>query len=167
MLFGRLHELQLKVKSFSHKSKRPTKSLEHIASLQDAPMFTLGDVPRLAKVIEVYDGDTVTAAVELDKDTFRSFKVRLAGLDAPEMRPPLNAPNRSELLKAAESAKDYLQTLLLNRLVHIQFLGTEKYGRQLARIYLEDPAAGKMSVNDMLLTGGFAKPYDGGSKTTA
>ena len=73
------------------------KSLDQIAS-EDAPMFSLSTLGiTRAKIMSVYDGDTVTAAVEVFPETFYSFSLRLQGIDAPEMKPPLSATDRDSL----------------------------------------------------------------------
>ena len=39
-----------------------------------------------AKIIDVYDGDTVTAMVDLGFLHFQEMKLRLYGIDTPELR---------------------------------------------------------------------------------
>ena len=41
-----------------------------------------------AKVIDVYDGDTVTAMVDLGFLHFQEMKLRLYGINTPELRGP-------------------------------------------------------------------------------
>ena len=50
---------------------------------------------RLARVIDVYDGDTVTIITKLDpSERLRTYKFRLYGLDTPEIKPKRDIPNR-------------------------------------------------------------------------
>jgi endonuclease YncB( thermonuclease family) len=139
------------------------------ATLETAPLF---DLPRdqliPAKVLEVHDGDTLTAAVELTPSAFSSFRVRLEGVDTPELRPPLNAPDRAVIIAAAERARDFVRSLVLGKVVLITFNGTDKFGRRLARVHLDELGSAEASktVNDLLIEKGLAKPYYGGKKDT-
>jgi endonuclease YncB( thermonuclease family) len=108
------------------------------------------------KVVKVYDGDTITVASTLpylDSPIYR-FRVRLRGIDSPEM----NGSTVEEKNAAIES-RDKLRELILNKIVKIENRGTEKWGRLLADIYLED-----IYVNKWLLKKGLAKPYFGEKK---
>jgi micrococcal nuclease len=40
----------------------------------------------VAEVVSVYDGDTCTCVVDLGFKTFQRIKVRLVGIDTPEIR---------------------------------------------------------------------------------
>ena len=116
---------------------------------------------KYARVVKVYDGDTITLATFVGKRAYR-FRCRLARIDAPEMRPTTKeGSERSRFAekKAAIVARDALRELLLDRVVEIRDAGTEKYGRVLADIYL-----GKICASDWMLDQGLAVPYDGGSK---
>ena len=139
------------------------KSLDQIAS-EDAPMFSLSTLGiTRAKIMSVYDGDTVTAAVEVFPETFYSFSLRLQGIDAPEMKPPLSATDRDSLVTAAKHARDFLSDLILGKVCSVQFFGRERWGRELCVIYPPGAESGP-TVNDMLIQKGYARPYDGGTK---
>ena len=51
------------------------------------PLFSLEGRTLQVKVIDAYDADTVTVALTLGEELC-AFKVRLTGIDTPEMRPP-------------------------------------------------------------------------------
>lgn len=75
-----------------------------------------------AKVVKVYDGDTVTLRAD-----FRDFdfKLRLAGINSPEMN------------EGGEQARDWLKGMVLNRWVDIAVDPRNrvgKYGRLIGRI---------------------------------
>ncbi|MDA8870352.1 thermonuclease family protein [Rhizobiaceae bacterium] len=102
-----------------------------------------------AHITEVYDGDTVTANVDLGFKTWRmDEKLRLYGIDAPEMR---GAEREAGLV-----SRDALRAKILERDVTICTYKdtTGKYGRYLADIYLGDE-----NVNAWLIAEGFAEPY--------
>ena len=120
---------------------------------------TIGFVPPIlvGKVIKVYDGDTITIASKLpntEKPIYR-FSVRLNGIDAAEIK---GKTEREREL--AQEAKCALQKLILNKVVVLKNLKTEKYGRVLADVYLGD-----LHVNQWLLDNKYAVQYSGGKKT--
>ncbi len=133
---------------------RPPKYLREI-TYHDCKRF----IPNIhyAKVVKVYDGDTITVACKYPirgKQLYR-FSVRLAGIDAPEM----NADDCIERVEANIS-KIALHKLIFNETVRLDNIRTEKYGRLLADVYLHD-----LHVNTWLLDNYFAVPYNGGLKS--
>ena len=140
----------------------------------EAPPFSLPTGTFLpAKILDVYDGDTVTMATEVFPGIlpescpkiFRSFKLRLEGIDTPELRPPLNAPAREKIVAAAEAARAYLVALVFSTVVFVTVSGTDKFGRQLGKIYISEGGKPGACVNDLILADGFGKPYDGGARS--
>ena len=71
------------------------------------PLFSLEGRWFDAKVLDAYDADTLTVALELESG-LHAFKVRLAGVDAPEMRPPRSRPGREQEKRAAVRARNTL-----------------------------------------------------------
>ena len=81
-----------------------------------------------AKIVKVYDGDTVWATVN-HREIFR-IKLRLRNINTPEIR------GGSEEEKAEGfKSKHFVEKLLLNKIVHIKITGVDKYSRFLAFIY--------------------------------
>ena len=110
-------------------------------------------------VVKVYDGDTITIISKLPyKDSaLYKFSVRLNGIDCPEIK--------GETLKekqCAQLARDELSKLILNKHVVLKDLKTEKYGRILAEVYLDD-----LHLNQYMLDMNLAVKYDGGTKIKA
>ena len=116
-------------------------------------------VPQLitGKVIKVYDGDTITIAARLPyiNAPISRFSVRLSGIDSPELR----THNPTEKV-AAILSRDKLHELIFDKMVTLQNVSLEKYGRILADIYI-----GQLHVNQWLLDNHYAIEYDGGKKT--
>jgi micrococcal nuclease len=110
-----------------------------------------------AKIVSVYDGDTVTALVDLGFRINMEIKIRLSRINAPEIR----GPQRPQGLVA----RDFLRELILGKTVTImtQKDRKEKYGRYLAEIYLDDPSELFFihCVNDIMIESGNAKQYEG------
>ena len=108
-----------------------------------------------AIVTDVYDGDTVTADVDLGFNTWRrEEKLRLFGIDAPEVR--------GKARPAGLRSRDALWERIMGREVVICTIKdrTGKYGRYLAEIWLGDE-----NLNEWLVGEGLAVPYDGGKRT--
>lgn len=107
-------------------------------------------------VIKVYDGDTITIASSLPypNSPIYRFPVRLNGIDAPEMH------GKSEEEKiAAKNAQQALEKLILHKDVVLKNVQTEKYGRLLADVYIEET-----HLNNWMLENQYAVKYDGGTK---
>lgn len=103
-----------------------------------------------AKIIGVYDGDTVTAIVDLGFHIKKEIKIRLAGIDTPELR----GAERPEGLVS----KQRLSELILDKEVTLKTYKDkqEKYGRWLGDIYISNS---EVSVNQILINEGLAIPY--------
>ena len=115
------------------------------------------------RVVSVYDGDTVNVVTVGPAPRFnlRKWRVRMAGYDSPELRPPRNMPERTKHVEAARRARDALSDIVLNKNVQMHVQGTDKYGRLLAIMYVKGVA---QSVNDSMLAGGHGYAYTGGTK---
>ena len=140
------------------KNQEQIKELEvknmRIIKWEDTTAFTMPITG--GQVIKVYDGDSITIAAYLPMDSsplFR-FSVRLNGIDTPEIK----GKNEDEKT-AAKAARDALSKLILHKEIVLKNVGTEKYGRILADVYLDD-----LCVNDWLIKEHYAVKYDGGTK---
>jgi len=108
------------------------------------------------KVIKVYDGDTITIASKIPNTNLPiyRFSVRLSGIDSPEIK------GDSDKEKAlAIVSRDALHNLIIGKVIMLRNVTTEKYGRILADIYLEN-----LHINKWMLDNNYAIPYDGGKK---
>ena len=137
----------------------PPVSADNTAYLHDILYEnTIPFVPPIqyGKVIKVYDGDTFTIAAKLpntDSPVYR-FSVRLNGIDTPEIHG--KTMHEKEL---AIAARDALHKLIYGKIINLQHVATEKYGRILADVYVDN-----IHVNDWLIQNKYAVPYDGGTK---
>lgn len=103
-------------------------------------------------VLRVVDGDSLDVDLDLGCTVHVRVPLRLEHINAPERRTP-----------PGSAATAYLRELLpAGRAVTVQTRRTEKYGRRLAVVHLDDgdPA----SVNDRLIRDGHAIPYEGGKR---
>lgn len=109
-----------------------------------------------ALVVKVYDGDTVTANLDLGMSITRKCSCRLAGVDTPEIRTKVAGEK-----EAAYAARDRVRELILDKWVTLQSIEKpDKYGRLLVQIWTDDD----VNVNDLLVEEGHAISYDGGTK---
>lgn len=136
----------------------------------------------LCKIKKVYDGDTPTIIIKINKDFF-AFNVRLIGLDTPEIHP------RNENLLEKESehllgikARNKLielvtdQTIIIDKkytsdelneifnknkkLITVEFSEEQdKYKRPLVKLFYNNNC-----INQILIDLHFAKRYDGTTK---
>jgi endonuclease YncB( thermonuclease family) len=110
------------------------------------------------KVIKVYDGDTITIASKLpyEKSPLYRLHVRLNGIDTPEMK----GKNISlEEKESAKKARDFVSNLTLNKYVELKNIKSEKYGRILADVYIDN-----VNLNQLLVEKLYAVVYDGKKK---
>jgi len=115
--------------------------------------FTLAD-DYLAKIVKVVDGDTVNAVLDLPGFGLCKFKVRLYGINTPELRPPKIDPKRDEIIIKAKEAKKVLSSKVLNQIVTLKCYGWGKYGRLLAEIIVGDE-----NINEWLVKNGYGERY--------
>jgi|TARA_B100000959_G_scaffold124095_1_gene130325 endonuclease YncB( thermonuclease family) len=91
------------------------------------------------KVTGITDGDTLTVTT-VDK---RTFKIRLAGIDAPENGQPF-----------ADNAKQALADKTLNKQVTVTWTKLDEYQRLIASLYI-----GSTSINQQMISEGWAWHY--------
>ena len=99
-----------------------------------------------AKIIKVYDGDTVTAEIQLGFKISVIETIRLYGLNTPEVR----GDERPDGL----ISRDRLRERILDKTVTIKTQKDKKgkYGRYIAEIFLDDE-----NINEWLITEGLAE----------
>tara|TARA_B100000963_G_scaffold352165_1_gene364915 strand:- start:4209 stop:4535 length:327 start_codon:yes stop_codon:yes gene_type:complete len=102
-----------------------------------------------AKVVKVYDGDTITALIDLGFGVTFKEKIRLYGINTPEIR----GKERPDGL----ISRDRLRDRILDKDVIIKTFKDKKgkYGRYIAEIYLEEE-----NINEWLVSEGLAEKRD-------
>ncbi len=110
---------------------------------------------RVEKVLRVIDGDTVELLVDLGFHTFTKQKVRLRGIDAPEIR----GPEKEKGLKA----KQFLEELLNKEEIESIYVETVKdkqgkFGRYVCTLFLKlETQSTEIIVNTELVINNHAK----------
>ena len=115
---------------------------------------------RIKSVGRVVDGDTIDADIDLGFDISLTKRIRLAGIDTPESRTTdkaekaLGLDAKNWLKHRLEEAKDIIIRTELPD-------STEKYGRIIGNLYINGE---EVSLNNQMITEGYARTYDGGTK---
>lgn len=94
-----------------------------------------------AKVVSVYDGDTVWAYFDSHK-----HKLRLTRINAPELR----GDSKEEGLRSRDALRDLIQ----DKVVKVTVTGVGKFGRLLSELDL-----GGVNVNTWMVDNGYAEWY--------
>ncbi|KAJ3427030.1 serine/threonine-protein kinase [Anaeramoeba flamelloides] len=129
------------------------------------PFLNFKNYQTVAKVVDVYDGDTVKVVMPVFKtQTFR-FSVRISRIDCPEIRPKTKDVLKKKIEKEfAIEIREYTKKLLLNKYVRLDCKGLDKYGRLLAEIYFTYGEKRDVNFSDHLINKRMAVLYDGGTK---
>ena len=115
---------------------------------------------RIKSVNKVVDGDTIDASIDLGFDISLEKRIRLAGVDTPESRTTdlkekaMGLESKEWLKKKLEGAKDIIIKTELPD-------STEKYGRIIGHLFINGQ---ETSLNNQMITEGYALAYDGGTK---
>ena len=146
-------------------SPSPTPKIAQVQTPAPIPTleFQFG-VKYPAKVVYVYDGDTIKVNL-----SGQILVIRLLGVDTPEKSVEKNKPyeydaitNLTYLAEWGRKAKNFAYAMLYNKTVYIEFDETAGlkgyYGRYLAYVYLENGT----DFNALLVKNGLARVYKEG-----
>ena len=119
---------------------------------------------RVVKIDRVVDGDTIDVTIDLGFDLYKKERVRIAGVDTPEKR-TRDLQEKALGIDATNWLKEQLEnTIEGNDELTIRTElkgGVGKYGRLLGWLYIGD---NKKSINEQMISQGYAWAYDGGTK---
>ena len=119
---------------------------------------------RVIKIDKVLDGDTIDVTIDLGFDLYKKERVRVAGVDTPEKR-TRNLEEKELGIDATNWLKKELEDVLAGDdalIVRTELHGgVGKYGRLLGWLYVGDET---VSLNEQMITQGYAHAYDGGTK---
>jgi len=122
--------------------------------------FTL-EIPGLwlyrAKVINVVDGDTVDLFVDKGIDDYKTMRIRLKGINAPEIH---NVKRTSEAYKTGMTSKQALSDKILGKEIMLTTYKDKagKYGRYIGTIQLPSgpTAISYIDINKWMVDKGYA-----------
>ena len=105
-----------------------------------------------AKLIRIVDADTVQVELDLGFDTFNKIKIRMKGINAPEIRTP-----------AGIEAKAFLERLLTGKTLEVETSKAsphDKYaGRWNATVWATELGKPQVNVNQAMIESGHAVKY--------
>lgn len=121
------------------------KLLHGLAALVVVAALAVADVPTMftGKVVDVHDGDTITVQFEDEH-----YKIRFAGIDAPELAQPFGI-----------KAKQVLAARILGKDVKIVWTKRDRYGRMIGDVFIREAW-----VNAEMIEFGWAWHYKAYSK---
>ena len=119
---------------------------------------------RVTEINRVLDGDTIDVTIDLGFDLFNKERVRIAGVDTPEKR-TRDLEEKALGLDATEWMKKHLEDTIAGDeelTIRTELVGgMGKYGRLLGWLYVGEDT---VSLNEQMITEGYAWEYDGGTK---
>ena len=118
----------------------------------------------MIEINRVLDGDTIDVTIDLGFDLYKKERVRVAGVDTPEKR-TRDLEEKELGIDATNWLKDKLEGAIAgddDLVIRTELVGgVGKYGRLLGWLYIGDAA---VSLNEAMITEGYAWAYDGGTK---
>lgn len=121
--------------------------------------FSFDGLSTLARVINIYDPDTITIAFEHNQEVIK-INVRLEGIDAPELK----SSNEAESHACVIGAKR-LEELIGDKVIRVEFGKFDKYGRPMVRLYTLEPLEESLTcINEYLLKYQYVREYSGEKK---
>ena len=119
---------------------------------------------RVTEINRVLDGDTIDVTIDLGFDLYKKERVRIAGVDTPEKR-TRDLEEKALGIDATNWLKEKLESTLAGDdelSIRTELVGgVGKYGRLLGWLYIGDA---EVSLNEQMITEGYAWEYDGGTK---
>ncbi len=163
-----LHFIKKYICFFNIENKKMNQHVEVLKSFDHSKisLFSFKDKVIIARVIDVYDGDTCTILFEYNGEIMK-YKCRAMGYDCAEMKPRKDDPNRDQEKKLALAAKNRFIELMggVDAIVQIKCLEFDKYGRILGYFYpLNTNIQETESINNIMIKEGHGKAYSGGTK---
>ena len=119
---------------------------------------------RVTQIDKVLDGDTIDVTIDLGFDLYKKERVRVAGVDTPEKR-TRDLEEKALGIDATNWLKEKLDSTIAGDdelTIRTELVGgVGKYGRLLGWLYIGDSV---LSLNEQMITEGYAWEYDGGTK---
>ena len=145
-------------------------------SPKDIPPFSLENLETFCRLVDIYDGDTITCIIPIFNNLYR-FQIRLNGIDTPEIKTKIQNIKQDAICskrrvielttsgKCQVYLKEELQKYLEDNstILWIKCRQFDKYGRILCDVYSNKDD--KYSISEILIQENLAVPYDGKTKT--
>jgi len=111
--------------------------------------------PVNAQVVRVIDGDTFEASAAIWLGQQIAVRVRIAGIDAPELRARCDVERQR-----AEAARNYLSKRIAGGEVKLSAVRYDKYGGRVDASVVD----ARGDVGEAMIRAGLARLYDGGRR---
>ncbi len=142
------------LKKSSNQTQETSNQIQELSQFDDKThIFTLEGLETPAKCTKCYDADTVHLVIPYSNNYYR-WTCRLAEIDSAEIKSQDKAES-----DFAKKSRDYLKSLILDKIVTVKCGKFDKYGRLLVNIYLD-----QLDINKHLLDKGYAYKYLGATK---
>ena len=127
---------------------------------ENTEYMTLENNEYMAKIVYIYDGDTMHVVFKEFGKYFR-WNCRISGVDTPEVR--TRNVKEKEL---GYKVRDVLRKNLMEKIVKIKCGEFDKYGRLLIDVYVPDDMQSKENqmLSEWLIENKYAYSYHGGTK---
>jgi endonuclease YncB( thermonuclease family) len=165
--------------NFLENSVQNNKKILNELTFETCHKFAITGV-HFAKVLKIYDGDTIHIGVKYKDMEYQNWSIRLYGIDCPEMRPIHKNRTPQSLARekaAAQLAKSFVEEIFTkSKFCVVEFICPDKYsGRQVAKIFPitkkqffsntnENEYVNNVSLSQMLLNEKHAIEYNGKKK---
>ena len=148
------------IKRWAHWPTRANQSMDTPAAHDAETVWRRAGNPSVRHPVEVLrtiDGDTFEALVHLWPKLDLTTRIRLRGIDAPELKAQC-----AQELRMAEAASDALRSLLGDGDITIYNIGPDKYP---GRVVADVATRRTPNVSAALLAGGHVRSYSGGHRS--
>ncbi len=116
--------------------------------------------PMASEVLQIVDGDTFKARLQIWFGQEITTSIRVRGFDAPEVKGKC-----PEETKAAVEATHMLRDILSSSPVTLHDIGPDKYfGRVVASVHVTLKDGVETDVAQMMIAAGMGRPYTGGTR---
>lgn len=139
-----------------NREKKNIDVLLNNATKDNIPWLSFEGQELEAKILDVYDGDTITIAIPFNNNVYKR-KCRLLNLDTAEIR----TKNDKEKSVGLE-AKEFVSQHALGKRVFVKCGKDDKYGRLLVQVFLSEEDEKDLST--MVIEAGLGYSYDGTTK---
>ncbi len=126
---------------------------ELLESSKSTEEFTITGPIAKAKIVYVYDGDTIHAVFWFN-GRYQRFKLRCYGYNSPELRPKRSEADRDEIIRRGKLARDAISDAILDKIVRLECFGFDVFGRVIVKIYHDG-----VYINDWMIAEGHGIPY--------
>lgn len=130
---------------------------------ENTSFFSLDGETHDAKVVYVYDGDTMHVVFKKFGQYYR-WNCRIMGVDTPELKTK-NEREKKHGLKVRDATRE----ALMHRIVKVKCSTFDKYGRLLIDVVMPDDmqktdSSDPLMLSQWLIQNNYAYAYDGGTK---